>query len=295
MGRIDLHVHSRHSNDGEKSIEEILGEARAVGIDVISVTDHNCVRGVAPMILKAPQYRVKVIPGIEIDCIHQGKNLHLLGYMIDHRALVFEKLKLETDAMEKATVRKKVKNLRKMGFPLTLEEVRGFGGDQIPTGELFAEILLRNPENLDLPELLPYRKGGLRADNPYLNFYYDFLAPGKPAHVPIPYMDLLSAIKLVKEQGGISVLAHPKPSLGKDWVFLQEIFDLGVQGLEVFTSYHSQDDSREYLSFLGEKSVRFTSGSDYHGKNKPKIRLGDVGCLGYEKQILEFLGVDGNE
>ena len=81
MSRVDLHIHTKFSDDGEFSPEEIIRQCEACGMEWIAVTDHNCVRGVAEALKAA--VKVRVIRGVELDCVYRGQNFHLLGYGID--------------------------------------------------------------------------------------------------------------------------------------------------------------------------------------------------------------------
>jgi len=83
MNIIDLHMHSSISSDGEVSPQHIVEMGHKKGLRVMSLTDHNSVRGVSSAIETARSYGITMIPGIEIDCVFQNINLHVLGYGID--------------------------------------------------------------------------------------------------------------------------------------------------------------------------------------------------------------------
>ena len=89
---IDLHLHSQYSEDGEYSPEELVRQCYQKGVRILSITDHNCARA-NEAALKAAKRKIWIIPGIEIDCVHTGNNLHILGYDIDFTALIFKNLR----------------------------------------------------------------------------------------------------------------------------------------------------------------------------------------------------------
>ncbi len=93
--RADLHMHSYYSLDGELSIKELLDLCHEHKLDTISLTDHNSVRGVGEAIGLAYATGIHVIPGIEIDCIYNGIDLHILGYNIRWESRDFSSLEDE--------------------------------------------------------------------------------------------------------------------------------------------------------------------------------------------------------
>lgn len=116
--------------------------------------------------------------------------------------------------------------------------------------------------------------GGERSDMPYINFYHDFFAQGKPAYVRINYVDFIDAINLVKANGGIPIIAHPGMNLkGKEDLVI-ELIEKGAEGLEVFNNYHNSAQIEYFAELTMEKSILMTCGSDFHGKNKPLIDIG---------------------
>ena len=143
---------------------------------------------------------------------------------------------------------------------------------------MIAEVALEDKRNDDNELLKPYRAGGSRSDNPYVNFYWDFCSQGKPAYVDIEYMTLREAISLVKKSGGIAVFAHPGANIKTDIEKLEGIVACGIDGIEVYSSYHN----KETIQFYKEQAERFnlikTMGSDFHGKIKPAIKLGNMVC-----------------
>ena len=101
-----------------------------------------------------------------------------------------------------------VDNLLKLGFRVDAGAVLAAAGGGLPTGELIAEVMLSDA-NCHTPPLRPYMEGGERSDMPYINFYLDYFAQGRPAFVPVEYMDYRDAVELVRDNGGVPVVAHP--------------------------------------------------------------------------------------
>ncbi len=278
MNRIDLHIHSYYSDDGELSPAEIVRTCRQKSLHTIAITDHNSVQGVAEAVHYGDMLGVEVIPGIEIDCTFAGVNLHLLGYGIDPRNQAFDLLEQAIRQQEQAVLPQKLANLRALGLPICEAEILQQAGGRCFTGELIAEMLLSRPENKQNKLLQPYYDGGSRGDMPYLNFYRDFLAQGKLAHVPIEYPTLAAALRLIKDSHGLPVLAHPGETLQGRLDLLEAIIGEGIMGIEVYSNYHSRAQIDYFHQKAAEHQLFVSGGSDFHGKNKPRIDLGSVNC-----------------
>lgn len=273
--RSDLHVHSEFSNDGELGVEDIVRKCIESEIRTLSITDHNCVRGIHKAVTLCSRSGIDFIPGIEIDCIYQDIDLHVLGYQIDWESQEFIDLEENVEKRIMDSVPQMIENLAKEGIAVDVDEVMEKSRGKAPSAELFAEVLLAKKENRSNIKLRPYLEGGARSDMPYINFYLDFFAQGKPAYVEVQYMSYPEAIALIKSKGGIPIIAHPGQNLrGKENRVL-ELLELGAEGLEVFNNYHD-DKQIEYFAMITlQRGALMTCGSDFHGKTKPLIHLGE--------------------
>jgi len=272
MVKPDLHIHSIHSSDGELTIAEIIDKAVATKIDLLSITDHNSVAGTEDAEMISTNKGLLFIPGIEIDCNFNGTDLHLLGYHINWRSNDF--IELEKDIRKKVmvTLDEMIENINALGFGITSEEVIEEAGDKLPTGELIGEMLLAKGEENE--KLIPYKPGGTRSDMPYLNFYLDYFAQGKPAYAYIKYMDFKDALELVRDNAGIPIVAHPGLNFKGKERTIEKLLEKGAHGLEAFNNYHN-DDQIDYFCKIAQNTHRLiTCGSDFHGKTKPTISLG---------------------
>jgi len=279
MNRTDLHIHSRHSNDGELEIKEIVSLARLADISVLSITDHNIVGGAAEALEQCRKWNIKFVPGIEIDCQYKGTDMHLLGYQIDWNNQ--EILSLEAIAREKMmdAVPKMIKSLARAGIEIDGDELMDKAGPMLPSPELFAEVLMTNPDYHSNILLQPYLEGGERSDMPYINFYLDYFAQGKPAYVKIEHMPFIEAVELINNSGGIPVVAHPGLNFKDEEKLVSELLKEGAAGLEVFNNYHNTDQMVYFASLCRKNGSLMTGGSDFHGKTKPLIELGGYPIL----------------
>lgn len=275
MKRIDLHMHSSFSDDGEFSPKELLNLGKQAGLSYLSVTDHNCVRGVFEAQSQAGAYEIQVIAGVELDCVHEGRSFHLLGYGFDYTNPAFAEIEQSILNQEQAAARQKIELFQSAtGIPLSAAEVLDAAKDGIVTGELIAEILLQRQDAPEHGLLLPYLDGGARSDNPYVNFYWDYFAQGKPAYVPVHFISMAEGVKLLHEAGGIAVLAHPGQNLQGDYAFLEQMIETGIDGIEAYSSYHGNVEAAWFENFAKQHGLFVTCGSDFHGKTKPSIPLG---------------------
>lgn len=276
--KIDLHMHSCFSDDGEFTVEEIIDMAISRNIDVISITDHNSIKGVEPALAYAKDKNIKVIPGIEIDCSFKDLNLHVLGYNIDYKNESFNDLEENILKQEKVFANEKIdKIIEFTGLKLDKSEVLKRAHNGIVTGELIAEIFLEDEENRKSEILKPYMEGGNKSDMPYVSFYWDYFSKGKPAYVEMDFPSLKEALDMIHNNGGFAVIAHPGNNLKADLSVIDEIIKYGIDGIEVFSNYHTSSQVEYFHNKATTNNLKITCGSDFHGKNKPNIKLGNFG------------------
>jgi len=292
---IDLHIHSRYSDDGEFTPAELVAKCAASGIRTMSITDHNTVRANAEAQRAAKDMGICYIPGIEIDCVFQENNLHVLGYGIDYQNSDFAGIEKNIDEQNSAAALKMLTKTQALGFRITENDMWKVSRDNYWqgswTGEMFAEVLLNKPEYNDHPILRPYRPGGERSDNPYVNFYWDYYSQGKACYVKIGYPSLKDVISIIHRNSGKAVLAHPGVNLKANHGLLQQLICSGIDGVEAFSSYHTPSQALHFFREAQASGLFVTCGSDFHGKIKPSISLGQHGCLICENELAANLKI----
>lgn len=287
---IDLHMHSYYSDDGEFLPEELVRQCADSGIKIMAIADHNCVRANAEGKEAALKAGITYIPAIEIDCTFRDVNFHVLGYGIDSDSRDFAEIEDHVAKQGREGSREMLAATRKLGFHVTEEEMallaeHNFRKDQW-TGEMFAEVLLQKPEYEKHPLLQPYRPGGARSDNPYVNFYWDYYSQGKSCYVKTEYPGLDEIVDMIHDNGGCAVLAHPGVNLKGKEELLSPVIRAGIDGIEAFCSYHSPEQAAYYYHEAKNRGLMFTCGSDYHGKTKPSIHVGGHGCPLPHQEVL---------
>ena len=174
---------------------------------------------------------------------------------------------------------KKLELTNQLGFDLKKEQLDALSSNGVYTGEMFGEALLKDERYVDHELLKPYRSGGSRSDNPYVNFYWDYYAQGKPCYTEVIFPSLEKTIQLINDHGGVAVLAHPGNNLKGKFDIFNEMVEKGLQGVECFSSYHSLETNDYFYQKAKELDLLYTCGSDFHGKTKPAIHLGENGCV----------------
>ena len=281
---IDLHMHSLYSDDGEFTPENLIFQCKEKGIHILSVTDHNCVRADSEAREAAERLGLMYLSGGEFDCTYNGRNFHMLGYGIDCGKDFFAGVERAVESQSRRASLEMLEKTRALGFSVTEEELDGLSSEEFRkgkwTGEMFGEVLLSKPEYEGHPLLAPYREGGKRSGNPYVNIYWDFYSQGKPCYGAVTYPSMEEMIEGIHEAGGIAVLAHPGANLKGRENLLEELAVLDFDGIEVFSSYHNEIQENYFLEAAGRFGKLVTCGSDFHGKTKPAISLGEAAAHG---------------
>lgn len=289
MATIDLHMHSNYSSDGEFAPGQLLEMCLATGLTHAAIADHNSVRAVEAAILAAAGTDLSIIPAIEMDCTFEGITFHLLGYGVDITAPIFAELEHRLHTQEQAASQVLMDRVRQLGIEFDDEVIAGLAYDGVVTGEMIAEAALLYDDEAKNPLLDRYRKGGDRSDNPFVNFFWDVCSQGKPAHVPMDYQPLSQAVEIIRAYHGVPILAHPGLQVRESVHLLGRILEVGVAGLEVFSSYHSQEQARFYRQAVQSQYLLMTCGSDFHGKTKQSITIGGIDAEGQEAAIVNAL------
>ncbi len=273
MVRIDLHAHTTAS-DGSLSPEELVQLAKRQGVDTLAITDHDTVAGLRPAIAEGEKAGVTIVAGIEISCLYEKTELHILGYFInpDHPDLA-PALSRYWASREDRNPRV-VQRLRELGCDLTYDEVKAVAGAATVGRPHIAQVLIR--------------KGYVRSVSEAFDRY---LADDAPAYVPRQLPSPKEAIGLIRRIGGIPVLAHP--------VYMDRLSepiericatlkDLGLAGIESLYSSHTRQQTDRYRSIAREQGLLVTGGSDFHGEAKPNLLVGTgYGNLEISADLLE--------
>ena len=272
MNTIDLHMHSIASLDGQFTTQELIDIAHKQNLTIMAIADHNSTKAYQQ------DYElngIKLIPAIELDCVLEDVDYHLLGYFIQPFDEVYHQIEDDILTQERNASSKRLELLTKhLHIAVDLKELNRLSKENIYVPETICEVAMKDERNKDNPFLQPYFQGGNRSDNPYVNFYWDFCSQGKIAYTKINFMSMQEAIHLIHKQDGIAVLAHPGNNVKEKEERLRALAQVGLDGIEVYSSYHSKEQTAFYQQFALEHHLLQTCGSDFHGKTKPKVQMG---------------------
>jgi predicted metal-dependent phosphoesterase TrpH len=273
-GRVDLHVHSNKSSDGDHSPAELVGFARDHGLRAISIADHDTVAAYPEAVALGREAGVEVIPGIELTTLFGGREFHLLLPLVDWTSPALARVIDGQRDCRMAETRERVEKVRALGFALTMEDVEAASNGAPPMGVKIAQVLLDKPENERNPALETLYRPENRPYAPYM-FYAAYFAEGKPAFVPKKFVALTEVLDAAPATGGAPVLSHPgayfQRTTAED---LRELAAHGLLGLEVFTFYHTAEQIALYRDLARELDLVATAGSDFHGRIKPHVQFG---------------------
>ncbi len=275
MGYIDLHVHSTAS-DGSLSPDELVKYACDKGLVAFALTDHDTVAGIPSAISAARDYPIYVIPGVEITSKMGSMELHILGYNVDYEDPNFQWALRVIRSLREERNLKICSQLHAYDINIDYEALKKETSCHMITRQHFASYLIRNG----------YVNSKAEAFDKYL-------AAGRPCYVPLERISASDAILVIRNAGGMAVLAHPKQyALDRDnYLKLFTVLKgMGLSGIEAIYSTHSYEDETLYKSLADELGLFITGGSDYHGELKPDIDLGTgKGNLMISQSLLENL------
>lgn len=262
----DFHTHSTAS-DGTLAPGELIEESVRRGLSHVALTDHDTVAGVAEAVTAGQRLSVAVIPGVELSAHVRRGELHILGYGIDpaHPKLL-EQLERLRDARTSRAA--------------TIVERLAEHGIQIEPDELEQ----REPgESVGRPHIARALVSAGHAKSVQEAFDV-YLTPGQPAYVPSALLEPQDAIRLIRESGGLAVMAHPFSVPDPD-VLAPKLVEFGLAGLECFYGEYTPAQ-RAALAELAERhGLLKTGGSDYHG---PAFREGrELGSVRLPVDVIE--------
>lgn len=252
----DLHLHTVFS-DGTYTPLSLIAKSKKAGLSAIAVVDHDTVEGVAPVMQIASEEKLEVLPGIELTAEYEGSEIHILGYLIDpkDKTLLGRLENLRKIRIERAY--KIVDKLNGLGLALKPEKVFDIAKEGTVSRLHIARAMVK--EGISSSVFEAFQK---------------YIGDRCPAYVLGFRISPEEAIKLIKDAGGIPVLAHPY-TLNNDELILKFI-DWGLEGLEIYYPEHSQAMINFYLGLAKKYNLLITGGSDCHGAAKPEVRIGSV-------------------
>ncbi len=268
--RADLHVHSSAS-DGTEPPAEVMRRAALAGLDVVALTDHDTVAGHAEA-RRALIGALTLLPGMELSARLDGRSLHLLAYLFDSDSpeLAAELIRIRDDRVLRA--RAMVSRLTDLGVGISWDQVAAIAG----------------PAVVGRPHIARAMAAAGAVASPAEAFTRDWIADGGRAYVGRYALDPVRAIGLVREAGGVTVLAHPRAgrAFGVSDGQIGRLAAAGLAGVEVYHPDHSQTERAGLLALAHDLDLVATGGSDDHGRlTGHRIGAETVGADAYQALI----------
>lgn len=263
--KVDLHSHSTCS-DGLLSPSELVERAVLRGVDMLALTDHDELSGLAPAHAAAVHWGLRLINGVEISVQWEDTTLHIVGLDVDpdHAPLV-DGLAAIRDGREQRAQRM-ADSLAAAGIAGSLEGARRYA---------------KNPQLLSRSHFARYLvEAGYARDTNAV--FRNYLTPGKPGYVPHQWAALTDALGWITGSGGLAVLAHPgRYPLNQQRAerLLGEFVELGGAALEVVTGSHTPDEFVIWARYAKRFGLRASAGSDFHGPGEGYRDIGNVPVL----------------
>ncbi len=273
-GRVDLHIHSLNSSDGDFSPIALLQMAKENGLRAISISDHDTVEAYPDALEWSDKLGVELIPSVELTTLFDGREFHLLLPFIRWDSPNLKKILETVTRARTEEAKQRVAKLRELGFEIDWDEVLRKTKGGPPLGVNIAQILIDKGRRENNPSLRKYYEGTNRLFAPYV-FYKDYFLEEKPACVTKRTVGLVDVLKMIGRDGAVPVLAHPGAYFERATLEdLSALKERGLAGLEVYSSYHDSKQTRDYKAIAEELDLVATAGSDFHGRIKPHVVFG---------------------
>lgn len=244
--KADLHLHTTAS-DGRLAPEEIVRLAVQLGVNVISITDHDSVDGIAPALVAVNEFpSLTIVPGIEIDTDVPRGEVHLLGYFIDYfdQELCSTLYRLRTSRERRAITM--IAKLQALGKKIEWQRVQELAGGGSIGRPHIAQALLERGYVASLKEA-----------------FTKYIGRDGPAYVEREKITPMEAVRLIIRAKGLPVLAHPA-DIPKFDELLLELISAGLAGIEVWYDGYSSEITNRLESIASKYNLIVTGGSDYH-------------------------------
>ncbi len=259
MKTCDLHTHSIYS-DGTYTPKEIIDSAVNIGLSAVALCDHNTVDGLHDFLSAANNKNIQAIAGAEFSVDYNGTELHLLGLYIPENN--FDKV---TDLMNDVNRRKMqsnldlIESLNRVGYKIDYDTIK----NSTPNGKfnrahIAAELTKKGYTNS-------------------IKEAFDTLLSPSSGHYKEPKrLRFFEMIDFIKSIDAVPVLAHPFLNLTKSELknLLPPAKKQGLVGMECYYSLYSTTTTKEAVELAEEFELKCSGGSDFHGDNKPDIKLG---------------------
>lgn len=287
---IDLHIHSKYSNDGIDEISEILKQAESLKLKYISITDHNSCLSYNELKNKEIRnlYSGKIITGVELFTKDLGIPIEILGYNIDPLKMqeLIEKTYPSNIQRNKIEVERLYKKCLEAGITLPSSFIREYDGTIFASKYLY-KFLTQNIENKELVNDSAWHDSNV--------FYREYMSnPMTPFFVDMDDIlpDFEKACDIVRKSDGMVFLPHIFEYRDNSREILKHILkNYKIDGIECYYRNFTIEQTNYLLDICKKNNLYISGGSDYHGRVKPHIHMGTgEGSLCVPNEIVKIWG-----
>ena len=258
---IDLHAHSTAS-DGELTPTELVVKAVDNSVDILALTDHDTVSGLAEAQTAASKHNITLINGIEFSARWDNKTIHIVGLNIDAENKSIFDATIHLNKLREERAIKIGEKLEKVGIENAYENTKKIAGDGTVTRQHFSQFLVNNGHAKSQADV-----------------FKRFLVNNKPGYVSVSWPSLEETINNITNAGGVAVIAHPlryKMTATKLRKLILEFKDNGGKAIEVVTGNNNQNEITTVTNYAKRYDIAGSVGSDYHNANTPWAQLGKL-------------------
>lgn len=257
MRYADLHTHTYHS-DGTRSPREVIDVARAHGIEIVCISDHDNLAAYFEIKSYAESQGVTLVPGVELSCAYEGVDIHVLAYAFD--ALddrVSERLRHFRETRHRRGYLM-VDRLRALGYEISAKRVDDLAAGGAMGRPHVARALVEAGHVASVDEA-----------------FNKLLGTGKPGYVEKERFRIDEAVSLIHATGGVTSIAHPTLYPDGERI-VPLLLDAGIDGVEVFHPEVDEAAREAYSNVARFRGKMLTGGSDDHGTVKTSETLGTI-------------------
>jgi len=257
MKKIDFHTHTTAS-DGIYSPRQLIDLAVRNDIVAMAITDHDNVDGLPEAMEYAASLGFRLYPGVEFSIEYDTGSFHLIGLNLDYRHEGLRSTVKRLAEFRSTRVYRIIEDLKQHGIDVPLNEVMEAAGGGAIGRPHVARVMVKHGLGPNIKDI-----------------FKNYLVQGKPGYVKKVRIEFNDAVSLIKQSGGIPIIAHPVSLECRDMDefegLLKEFINAGIEGIEAYAAMHTPEMAEQYRAMAVKYNLLITGGSDFHGDKDETI------------------------